>query len=121
MPDLEGGAKLELTALDGGQDLACIESDVTNGKTVESPAVSYIAVGVAGAALVLTGISAVGSAGTTGGHAPSPNFGDVVGWFQSIAMNGMFERPISTDLSKLLQKFRLLRRPHPMEFVADIN
>ena len=103
VPDLEGGAKLELTALDGGQDLACIESDVTNGKTVESPAVSYIAVGVAGAALVLTGISAVGSAGTAGGHAPSPNFGDVIGWFQSIAMNGMLSAqypPIYRSFSK---------------------
>ncbi|CAD6580323.1 MAG: hypothetical protein ASARMPREDX12_009518 [Alectoria sarmentosa] len=103
VPDLEGGAKLELTALDGGQDLACIESDVTNGKTVESPAVSYIAVGVAGAALLLTGISAVGSVGTAGGHAPSPNFGDVVGWFQSIAMNGMLSAqypPIYRSFSK---------------------
>lgn len=103
VPDLEGGAKLELTALDGGQDLACIESDVTNGKTVESPAVSYIAVGVAGAALVLTSISAVGSAGTAGGQAPSPNFGDVVGWFQSIAMNGMLSAqypPIYRSFSK---------------------
>lgn len=89
IPDLEGGAKLELTTLDSGQDLACIESDVTNGKTVEAPAVSYVAVGVAGAALLITGISAVGSAGTAGSHAPSPNFGDVIGWFQSIAMNGM--------------------------------
>lgn len=94
---------MELTALDGGQDLACIESDVTNGKTVESPAVSYVAVGVAGAALLLTGISAVGSAGTTGGHAPSPNFGDVVGWFQSIAINGMLSvqyPPIYRSFSK---------------------
>lgn len=103
VPDLEGGAKLELTALDGGQDLACIESDVTNGKTVESPAVSYVAVGVAGAALLLTGISAIGSAGTTGGHVPSPSFGDVVGWFQSIAMNGMLSvqyPPIYRSFSK---------------------
>ena len=103
VPDLEGGAKLELMALDGGQDLACIESDVTNGKTVESPAVSYIAVGVAGAALLLTGISAVGSVGTAGGHTPSPSFGDVVGWFQSIAMNGMLSAqypPIYRSFSK---------------------
>ncbi|KAL9070930.1 MAG: hypothetical protein Q9161_004572 [Pseudevernia consocians] len=103
VPDLEGGAKLELTALDGGQDLACIESDVTNGKTVESPAVSYIAVGVAGAALLITGVSAIGSAGTAGGHAPSPNFGDIVGWFQSIAMNGMLSAqypPVYRSFSK---------------------
>lgn len=103
VPNLEGGAKLELMALDGGQNLACIESDVTNGKTVESPAVSYIAVGVAGAALVLTGISAVSSAGTVGGHAPSPNFGDIIGWFQSIVMNGMLSAqypPIYRSFSK---------------------
>ena len=89
IPDLEGQAKLELKPVDGGADLACIQSDVTNGKTVEAPAVSYIAVGIAGAALILTGVSALGSAGTAGGHAPSPNFGDVLGWFQSIATNGM--------------------------------
>ena len=89
VPDLEGGAKMELKALDGGQDLACIQSDVSNGKTVEAPAVSYIAVGIAGAALCVSGFSALSNAGTAGGHAPSPNFGDVFGWFQSIAVNGM--------------------------------
>lgn len=103
VPDLEGGAKLELTAAGSGQDLACIESDVTNGNTVEAPAVSYIAGGIAAAALLLTGFSALGSAGTAGGHAPSPNFGDVVGWFQSIAMNGMLSNqypPIYRSFSK---------------------
>lgn len=89
VPDLEGQARLELKALDGGQNLACIQSDVNNGKTIEAPAISYIAVGIAGAALVLTGVSALSAAGTTGGHSPSPNFGDVLGWFQSIATNGM--------------------------------
>ena len=80
---------MELKPLNGGPDLACIQSDVTNGKTVESPAVSYIAAGIAGAALLVSAFAAAGSAGTTGGHAPSPNFGDVLGWFQSMAMNGM--------------------------------
>ena len=89
VPDLEGGAKMELKALDGGQDLACIESDITNGKSVEAPAVSYVAVGIAGAALLVSGFAALGNAGTSGGHTPSPNFGDVFGWFQSIAINGM--------------------------------
>ena len=103
IPDLEGGAKMELKPLNGGPDLACIQSDVTNGKTVESPAVSYIAVGIAGAALLVTGFAAAGSAGTTGGHAPSPNFGDVLGWFQSMAVNGMLSvnyPPIYRSFSK---------------------
>ena len=104
IPDLEGEAKLELKAKDGGQDLACLQSTVDNGKTVEVPAVSYVAVGIAGAALILTGLTALGSAGA-GGHTPSPNFGEVVGWFQSISMNGLLSvnyPPIYRSFSKNL-------------------
>ena len=75
--------------MDSGVGLACIQSSVNNGKTVDVPAVSYVAVGIAGAALALTGLAALGSAGGPGGHTPGPNFGDVLGWFQSMAMNGM--------------------------------
>ena len=89
VPDLEGGAKMELKSLDGGKDLACIESQVTNGKTFEAPAVPYIAAGICGAALLVSSFAAVGNMGHTGGHAPAPNFGDVFGWFQSMSLNGM--------------------------------
>jgi len=55
-------------------------------------------VGIAGAALVLTGIASIGSlggagagsAGANSGAAHSPNFGDVMQWFQFIAMSGMY-------------------------------
>jgi hypothetical protein len=84
---------LQLKSLDTGADVACITSQVSNGKTVSVPAVSYVAAGVAGAALLLTGFSAIGAAasgGTTGGTGTaSPSFGEVIGWFQGIAMNGM--------------------------------
>lgn len=89
IPDLDGLAKMELKSIDDGHSLACIESNVNNGKTAEVPAVSYIAAGIAAAALLLTGLSALGSAGSAGGHPPSPNFGDVIGWFQSVTQNGM--------------------------------
>jgi len=62
---------------------------VTNGQTLQVPAVSYVAVGIAGAALLLTGLSALGSAGSVGAHTASPSFSSVLGWFQSMAMNGM--------------------------------
>ena len=89
VPDLEGAAKLQLKTADGNQDLACIQSTINNGKTIEAPAVSYVAAGVAGAALLLTGVSALGGVGSTGAGALSPSFSDVIGWFQSMAMNGM--------------------------------
>ena len=103
IPDLDGEATIKLTSLDGGQDLACIQSGVTNGKTLEVPAVSYVAIGIAGAALLLTGISALGSVGGVGGHGSSLGFGTVLGWFQSMQMNGMLSvnyPPIYRSFSK---------------------
>ena len=94
-------ATLQLQSKDSGASVACIQSTVSNGKTASVPAVSYVAAGVAGAALVLTGVSAVGAAfagssaavggsSTAGGMGTiSPSFTEVFGWFQGMAMNGM--------------------------------
>lgn len=99
IPDIAAWAKLELKTMDGQEEVACIQSQVSNGKTANVPAVPYVAAGVAGAALVASGASAVGAvfAGGAGGAASggggagtvSPSFTEVVGWFQGLAMNGM--------------------------------
>lgn len=101
VPDLDGEATLTLTAADG-QDLACIQSSVGNGKTMNVPAVTYVAAGVAGAALVFSAASSLMAGGVHGGSsAPSPNFGEVVGWFQGIATNGM----LSVTYPQVYQSF----------------
>jgi hypothetical protein len=93
VPDIAAQATMQLKSLDTGADVACITSTVSNGKTVSVPAVSYVAAGIAGAALLVTGFSAIGAAasgGTTGGTGtPSPSFTEVFGFFQGVAMNGM--------------------------------
>lgn len=100
IPDIAAMATLELHTKGSGETAACIQSQVTNGKTASVPAVSYVAIGVAGAALVLGGISAAGTvlgggAAAGGGSfaggstAPSPTFTEVFTWFQGMAMNGM--------------------------------
>ncbi|KAF2478031.1 TRP-domain-containing protein [Lindgomyces ingoldianus] len=89
VPDLDSQATLELTAVDGGQQLACITSQVNNGKSLSVPGVSYAAAGIAGAALVVSGLSALASAGHAGAPTHSPTFTEVMGWFQSMALNGM--------------------------------
>ncbi len=93
IPDIAAEATLQLKSLDSGADVACVTSQVSNGKTVSVPAVSYVAATVAGAAIVLAGASAVGAAAaggaTMGGGTVSPSFGDIIGVFQGIAMNGM--------------------------------
>jgi hypothetical protein len=94
-------ATLELKSLDSNQSVACIQSKVTNGKTASVPAVSYVAAGIAGVALIVTGASAIGAAFAGGGAAAgggataggtgtiSPSFTEVFTWFQGLAMNGM--------------------------------
>lgn len=89
VPDLDGKATLELKSKKDGKTLGCIESHVGNGKTLKVPGVSYAAAGMAGAALLLTGLSSLGAAGHPGASTSSPGFGEVIGWFQSIATNGM--------------------------------
>ncbi|KAF2807737.1 DUF907 domain protein [Mytilinidion resinicola] len=88
VPDLDGQATLQLKSLETGKELACIQSSVNNGKSFNVPAVSYVAAGIAGAALILSGVSALG-AGHGGAATSSPTFGEVIGWFQSMALNGM--------------------------------
>lgn len=98
VPDIAAQATLRLQSLDTEEDVACIQSQVTNGKTANVAAVSYVAAGIAGAALVMSGVSAVGSAvgggatassGGGGTGTISPSFTEVIGYFQGIAMNGM--------------------------------
>ncbi|KAF2268413.1 TRP-domain-containing protein [Lojkania enalia] len=89
VPDLDSQATLQLKAVDGGEQLACITSQVNNGKSLSVPGVSYVAAGIAGAALVVSGLSALASAGNAGAPTSSPTFLEVMGWFQSMAMNGM--------------------------------
>ena len=91
-----------------------------NGKTASVPAVSYMAAGVAGAALVMTGVASVGAAvagggaslagaggGLVGGSSAggtgtlNPSFTEVMGWMQGMAMNGM----LSVNYPAVYRKF----------------
>lgn len=87
IPDLDGLAKLTLTS--DGKDVACVESSLSNGHTASVKGVAWASAGIAAGALALSGLSALGSAGSTGAPSASPSAGDVMGWFGSVATNGM--------------------------------
>jgi hypothetical protein len=85
---------MELKSKESGDDLACITSEVSNGQTLSTKGVQYIAAGIAGAALAVTGMASLASAGQAGVPQSSPTFGDVIGWFQAMAMNGMMSADV---------------------------
>jgi Transient receptor potential (TRP) ion channel/ML-like domain len=101
IPDLDGMAQLQLMAKNTGAQVACIQSSVDNGKTFSTPAVPGIAAGIAGGALLVSGISAIMSGGHPGTSTSSPTFFDVMSWFQSMALNGM----LSVDYPPVYRSF----------------
>ncbi|KIX03928.1 uncharacterized protein Z518_07481 [Rhinocladiella mackenziei CBS 650.93] len=104
LPDLEGSAQLILKAKDG-QEVACVQSGVSNGKTVEVPAVSYVAAAVAAAALAVSLVGAAASGGHPGSSTSSPGFSEVMWWFQGMAMNGMHSVPYPTIYRSFAKNF----------------
>ncbi|KAF7542806.1 hypothetical protein G7Z17_g11254 [Cylindrodendrum hubeiense] len=103
VPDISAQATLRLYKQDTEDQVACIQSQVTNGKTISLPAIKYLAVGVIGASFALSGVSAALSSGGGGGGSgvPSPSFTETVGWFQGMAMNGM----LSVDYPTVYRSF----------------
>lgn len=65
------------------------------------PVISYVAAGIAAAALLLSGIAAIASGGHPGAATSSPTFGEVIGWFQGMATNGM----LSVGYPQVYQSF----------------
>ncbi|KIW74111.1 hypothetical protein Z517_12521 [Fonsecaea pedrosoi CBS 271.37] len=88
LPDLDGTAQMVLKAKDG-QELACIQSGVSNGKTTDVPAVSYVAAAIAAGALAVSLVGAAATGAHPGSSSSSPGFSEVMWWFQGMAMNGM--------------------------------
>lgn len=90
IPDLDGQAKIVLTSVDGDENLACVQSELTNGKSTSVKAVSWASAGIAAGALAFSGVSAISAVGAhPGASTSSPGFGDVMGWFHCITTNGM--------------------------------
>jgi Transient receptor potential (TRP) ion channel/ML-like domain len=124
VPDLDGNAKVTLTSMDLGEEAACIQTLVGNGKSVRAKAVPYAAAGIAVAALGLSCFRAllaaerpaqeqlnIGVSGYPGApkhpraSTRSPSFGEVIGWFQSMAMNGMYSVQYPSVYRRFTQNF----------------
>ncbi|KAK3707034.1 hypothetical protein LTR37_012366 [Vermiconidia calcicola] len=100
VPDLDGNVKMELKN-DDGEPIGCVQSTVGNGNTLNMPVISYAAAGIAAAALALSALGALAAGGQPGAATSSPTFGEIIGWFQGMAMNGM----LSVQYPQVYQSF----------------
>jgi hypothetical protein len=96
-----------LKSKDSGTELACLTSVVANGKTADVVEAKYATAAIAATALLVSGVGAMGSAGgATAVGASSPNFGDVMYWFQNIATDGMLTLSYPTIYRSFTSNFQ---------------
>jgi hypothetical protein len=103
IPNLDGSAQLTLSAKDSGAQVACVQSSIDNGKSISLPEIPLAAASVAGGALILSGLTAAFMGGGPGGAGHGPGFMDIMGWYQSLALNGMLSinySPVYRSFSK---------------------
>ncbi|KAJ5291153.1 hypothetical protein N7478_000404 [Penicillium angulare] len=105
IPDLDGQAKLVLQSSESDENLACVVSQLSNGRSTNVKGVAWASAGVAAGALALSGISAMGAAGHPGASSSSPGFGDVMGWFHTMATNGMLSVSYPTVYTSFSRNF----------------
>lgn len=105
IPDLQGYARLTLKSKDTEEEVSCVESELSNGNSANIKGVAWVSAGIAAGAFALSGLSALGAAGHPGAHPSSPGFGDVMGWFHSMATNGMLSVSYPTVYRSFTRNF----------------
>jgi hypothetical protein len=111
VPDLDANVKMTLTSIGSGEEAACIQTLIENGKSVRAPVITCVAAGIAAAALGLSCLLAISAAGRPGApkhpmaSTRSPSFGEVIGWFQGMVMNGMYSVQYPSVYRSFTQNF----------------
>ncbi|KAK9240447.1 hypothetical protein V1525DRAFT_394987 [Lipomyces kononenkoae] len=109
LPDLDGYAKLTISSSESQEEVGCFQSSISNGKTARQAPVTYASAAIAGAALAVSSLAmlthAALSSSSSATSGSSPGFADVVGWTQSMAMNGMMSVNYPTVYKAFSQNF----------------
>ena len=88
VPDLDAVVRIYIREKDTGKSVACLETNLSNGKTVDQPAVGWATAVIAGLGLVAAGITSGLGHTNTAAHVAA-NAVSLFGYFQSQAVVGM--------------------------------
>jgi len=88
IPDLDGKARIIILKKETGVQLACLEAELSNGKSVDQNAVSWVTAIISGLGLLVSGIASGLGYSNTAAHVAA-NALSLFGYFQSQAIIGM--------------------------------
>ena len=105
VPDLDGLVKIYIKDRSSGNDLACVEAELSNGKTVDQKAVGWTTAVIAGLALLASAVTSGLGHSNTAAHVAA-NALSLFGFFQAQAIIGMTAVPLPPVVASWTQNFQ---------------
>ena len=105
VPDLDGLVKIYITSATTGERLACVEAELSNGKTVDQKAVQWTVAVIAGLGLLVSAVTSGLGHSNTAAHVAA-NALSLFGFFQAQAMIGMTAVELPPIVQSWTQNFQ---------------
>ena len=105
VPDLDGLVKIYIKNKANGVSVACVEAQLSNGNTVDLPAVGWTTAVIAGLALLASAVTSGLGHSNTAAHVAA-NALSLFGFFQAQAIIGMTAVPLPPIVASWTQNFQ---------------
>jgi hypothetical protein len=105
IPDLDGKVQVYINDTDTGVPLACVEAELSNGKSVDQKAVGWVTAVIAGLGLVASAITSGLGHSNTAAHVAA-NALSLFGYFQAQAFIGMSSVSLPPIVASWTQNFQ---------------
>lgn len=119
VPDLDGIVKIYVKDQQTGVSLACVEAQLSNGKTVDLAAVGWVTAVIAGLALLASAVTSGLGHSNTAAHVAA-NALSLFGFFQAQAIIGMTAVPLPPVVASWTQNFQWTLGIIRVGFLQDV-
>lgn len=119
VPDLDGLVRITINQTLTGQTVACVEAELSNGKTVDLAVIGWVTAVIAGLALIASAVTSGLGHSNTAAHIAA-NALSLFGFFQSQAIIGMTAVPLPPIVMAWTQNFQWSMGIIGVGFLQDI-
>lgn len=119
IPDLDGLVRIYINDTDSKSSIACVEAQLSNGKTVDQKAVGWTTAVIAGLGLVASGVTSGMGHSNTAAHVAA-NALSLFGFFQAQAIIGMTGVKLPPIVQSWTQNFQWSMGIIRIGFLQDI-
>ena len=119
VPDLDGLVKIYINDTKTGKTVACVEAELSNGKTVDHAAIGWVTAVIAGLALLASAVTSGLGHSNTAAHVAA-NALSLFGFFQAQALIGMTAVSLPPIVASWTQNFQWTMGIIHVGFLQDI-